>query len=126
MYGTGDVCPSVSNSRGSMAILSIQLTEQIQSLFLLSHSRRKNERLQAGKRKRISEVSEMENEGKISSRTPNPETKIWDLQQNISGLVFLYMPHTQEIASPNGLFLVGEESSFTRHFLHMICNILRQ
>lgn len=55
----------------------------------------------------------MESEGKISSRTPNPEIKLWDLHQNLSGLVALYMPHTQEIPSPEGLSLVGEKSSLT-------------
>lgn len=65
----------------------------------------------------------MEDEAKISSRTPNPETKLWDLQQSLSGLVVLYMPHTQEIPSPERLSLVSEKSSFTQHFLHMVCNI---
>lgn len=65
----------------------------------------------------------MGDEGKISSRTPNPDTKLWDLQQNLSGLVVPYMPHTQEIRYPERLALVGEKSSFTQHFLHMVCNI---
>jgi len=50
---------------------------------------------------------EIENEGKISSRTPNPETKLWDWQQNFSGLVVIYVPCTQEIPSPEGLRLGG-------------------
>lgn len=72
-------------------------------MFLLSYFRRKIERLEASKRKRTSEIREMENEGEILSRTPNPETKLWDWQQNFSGLVVIYVPYTQEILSPEGL-----------------------
>lgn len=78
------------------------------SLFLLSYSSRKIERLEAGKRKRTSEISEVENEGEMPRRTPNPETKLWDWQQNFSGLVVFYVPHTQEIPSPVGLSLGGK------------------
>ncbi|KAK4823823.1 hypothetical protein QYF61_006669 [Mycteria americana] len=65
--------------------------------------KRRIEKLEAGKRKRTSEIRDMENEGEISSRTPTPKTKLWDRQQNFSGLVVIYVPHTQEIPSPEGL-----------------------
>lgn len=76
-------------------------------MFSLSCSKRKIERLEADKRKRTSEIREMENEGEISSTIPSPKMKLWDWQQNFSGLVVIYVPHTQEIFSPEGLSLGG-------------------
>lgn len=37
----------------------------------------------------------------------NPKTKLWDWQQNFPGLVVIYVPHIQEIPSPEGLSLGG-------------------
>lgn len=44
----------------------------------------------------VSEVREIENEGEISGRTPNPKTKLWDWQQNFSGLLIIYVPYIKK------------------------------
>lgn len=64
-------------------------------MFLLSYSQGKIKGLETNKRKRTSEIREGKGAVKTSSRTPNLRIKLWDWQQNFSGLPVIYVPHIQ-------------------------------